>query len=340
MDRVFNIAVVGATGLVGENILSILEERKFPVNELFLLASDRSAGTKVSFQGHTVKVQNIVDFDFTQVQIALFAAGEEVAATYAPIAADSGCVVIDSSACFRNDPDVPLVISDVNAYRIADFSIRNIISCPSSSTAQMLMALAPIHRAVGIDLINVSTYEAVSGSGRKGVKELAQQTAQLLNAREIESRVYNKQIAFNVIPYVSSFLENGYTDEEMGLVWDTQKVLDDPSVRVNPTCVRVPVFFGHSASVYIETLAYISADEVVDILETTEGLEVLNSVSDMSFATPVSDAAGSDAVYVSRIREDLNGRQGISLWITADNVRKGSALNAVQVAELLISEYL
>lgn len=340
MERTFDIAVVGATGLVGENILSILEERNFPVGELYLLASERSAGTRISFKGHTVTVKEVVDFDFSQVSIAFFCAPEEVAAQHAPIAADAGCVVIDSSAAFRNDPDVPLVIPEVNAYRLADFSIKHIISTPDCMTTQMLMVLAPIHRAVGIELITVSTYQAVSGSGKKGVEELAKQTAQLLNAREIESRVYKKQIAFNSIPQVGVFLENGYTQDEMGIVWDTQKVLDDTSIRVNPTCVQLPVFFGHGESVGIETQAYISADEVIDILQAAEGVEVVDKGDEMDVATPVTDAAGSDAVFVSRIREDLNGHQGISFWIAADNVRKGSALNVVQVAELLINDYL
>lgn len=340
MERTFDIAVVGATGLVGENILSILEERSFPVGQLYLLASERSAGAKISFKGHTVKVQEIVDFDFSQVQIALFATPDDVSAQYAPIAADSGCVVIDASAAFRNDQDVPLIIPEVNAYRIADYATRNIISTPDCVITQMLMVLAPIHRAVGIEMINVSTYQAVSESGRKGVEELAKQTAQLLNAREMESRVYKKQIAFNAIPQVSDFLENGYTRDEMEMVWSTQKILDDASIRVNPTCVVVPVFFGHGESVCIETLAYISADEVTEILNSTDGVEVVDKGEEMDIATPVTDAAGSDVVYVSRIREDLNGHQAISLWITADNVRKGSALNVIQVAELLIHDYL
>lgn len=340
MERTFDIAVVGATGLVGENILSILDERSFPVGELYLLASEQSAGTKISFKGRTVKVQSVVDFDFSQTQIALFCAPEEVSVQYAPIAADSGCVVIDASVAFRNDPDVPLVIPEVNAYRLADFSIRHIISTPDCMTTQMLMVLAPIHRAVGIESITVTTYQAVSGSGKKGVEELAKQTAQLLNAREIESRVYKKQIAFNNIPHVGAFLENGYTRDEMGIVWDTQKVFEDASIRVNPTCVQVPVFFGHGESVGIETLAYISADEVTDILLASEGVDVIDKGDEMDVATPVTDAAGSDSVFVSRIREDLNGHQGISFWITADNVRKGSALNVVQVAELLINDYL
>jgi aspartate-semialdehyde dehydrogenase len=326
--------------LVGENILSALEERAFPVGDIYLLASERTVGTKISFKGQTLKVQNIVDFDFSQAQLAFFSTPDEVSTQYAPIAADAGCVVIDTSAAFCNDPDVPLVIPEVNAYRIADFSIRNMVSIPDASITQLLMAVAPIHRSVGIESINVSTYQAVSGAGRKGVGELAKQTTQLLNAREIESHVFSKQIAFNVVPHTSDFLENGYTQEEMNLVWGTQKILDDGSVRVNPTCVRVPVFFGHSESVSIETQAYISADEVIDTLNAAEGIEVLDKGPEMDFSTPVTDAAGSDAIFISRVREDLYGHQGISLWITADNVKKGSALNAVQVAELIVNDYL
>ncbi|BBB29425.1 aspartate-semialdehyde dehydrogenase [Neptunomonas japonica] len=340
MDRVFDVVVVGATGLVGENILSVLEERAFPIGNVYLLASERSTGTKITFKGQTLTVQSVVDFDFSQAQIAFFSASEEVAIQYAPIAADAGCVVIDTSSAFCNDPDVPLVIPEVNAYRIADFSIRNMISIPDAPLTQLLLALAPIHRSVGIDSINVSTYQAVSGVGRKGVGELAKQTTQLLNAKEIESHVFSKQIAFNVVPHAGNFLENGYTQEEMNLVLGTQKILDDPSVRVNPTCVRVPVFFGHSESVSIETQAYISADEVTEILQAVEGVDVIGKDHEMDFTTPVTDAAGSDVVYVSRVREDLHGHQGISLWITADNVKKGSALSAVQVAELVINDYL
>lgn len=340
MDQLFDIAVVGATGLVGENILSILAERDFPVGEVYALASERSAGLTIGFKDRQLKVQDLADFDFSQVQLALFSAGGDISAQYAPIAADCGCIVIDNTSCFRNDPDVPLVIPEVNPESVGSYGARNIISNPNCSTIQMLVALAPIHREVGIESIQVSTYQAVSGSGKKGVEELAKQTAQLLNAREIQTDTYRKQIAFNVLPEIDELQDNGYTREEMKMIWETQKILSDPGIHVNPTCVRVPVFYGHSEAVTVETLAYISADEVKQILSDAEGVEVIESEAEMDYATPVTDASGSDPVYVSRIREDIGGKQQISLWITADNVRKGAALNAVQIAELLVKNYL
>jgi len=339
MDRVFDIAIVGATGLVGESILSILEERNFPVGKLFLVASERSAGSSILFQKQSISVENIEDFDFSQAQVALFSAGGDVSAHYAPIAADSGCVVIDNTSYFRNDPDVPLVIPEVNPDQIANYTTQNIISNPNCSTIQMLVALAPIHQAVGIEAITVSTYQAVAGAGKKGVEALAKQTAQLLNAKALDVAEGEKQIAFNVVPKIDDFMDNGFTREEMKMVWETQKILDE-AIQVNPTCVRVPVFHGHSEAVFVETQSYISAEEVREMLENAEGVTVLDNPDSLEYATPVTDAVGNDAVYVSRIRETVNGRPGIHLWITADNVRKGAALNAVQIAEKLINDYI
>ncbi|EPJ45949.1 MAG: aspartate-semialdehyde dehydrogenase [Osedax symbiont Rs2] len=340
MSMTYDVAVVGATGLVGETLLSILEQRNFPVGAVYLLASERSAGTKIQFQGKSISVENLQDFDFSQTQIAWFCAGGDTSEKYAPIAADSGCVVIDNSSFFRNDFDVPLVIPEVNPDSVINYSARNIIANPNCSTIQMLLALAPIHREVGIERINVCTYQAVSGSGKAGLEELAKQTTSLLNAREVEVNVYSQQIAFNVLPHIDVFQDNGYTREEMKMVWETQKILQDESIVVNPTCVRVPVFHGHSEAVHIDTAGYISADEVRALLEDADGVEVIDAPQTQEYASAVVNGSGSDNVFVSRIREDLAGNNGINLWVVSDNGRKGAALNAVQIAELLIEKYL
>lgn len=340
MSKLIDVAVVGATGLVGETVLSILEQREFPIASLHLLASERSVGVKVMYDGKNISVENLQDFDFSQVQIALFCAGGSISETYAPIAADSGCVVIDNSSFFRNEFDVPLVIPEVNPDSIINYSARNIIANPNCSTIQMLLALAPIHREVGIERINVATYQAVSGSGKSGLEELAKQTTGLLNAREIQSDIYSQQIAFNVLPHIDTFMDNDYTREEMKMLWETQKILEDDSIAVNATCVRVPVFHGHSEAVHIDTTNYISAAEVRELLAQSEGVEVVDAPQQQEYASAVVHGSGSDAVYVSRIREDLAGNNGINLWVVSDNGRKGAALNAVQIAELLIEKYL
>ena len=340
MNRTYNVAVVGATGLVGEAMIEMLEKREFPVEKLYPLAGENSAGKTIFFNEQSHKVGLLSEFDFSDVDIALFSAGGRISAEYAPIAADAGAVVIDNTSWFRNEPDVPLVIPEVNPEAVADYSIRNIIANPNCSTIQMLVALAPIHRQVGISKINVATYQAVSGSGRQAVEELASQTAALLNAREPKTDVYSKQIAFNLIPHIDRFEDNGYTREEMKMVWETQKILGDELIQVNPTCVRVPVFFGHSEAVHIETMSPISAYEVRDLLLDAPGVEVLDEQSDGGYPTPVTDAAGNDPVYVSRIRDDLYNENGIDMFVVADNVRKGAALNSVQIAELLIAQYL
>ncbi len=340
MSMIYDVAVVGATGLVGETVLAILQERDFPVGNIHLLASERSVGIKKQFKGKNIQVENLQDFDFSQVQIAWFCAGGAASEKYAPIAADSGCIVIDNSSVFRNDFDVPLVIPEVNPDSLINYSARNIIANPNCSTIQMLLALAPIHREVGIDRINVATYQAVSGSGKAGLEELAKQTTSLLNAREAEVSVYSQQIAFNVLPHIDVFEENDYTREEMKMVWETQKILADENIAVNATCVRVPVFHGHSEALHIDTSSFISAVEVRSLLKNAAGVEVIDSPQQQEYASAVVNGSGSDLVYVSRIREDLAGNNGINMWVVADNARKGAALNAVQIGELLIEKYL
>ena len=332
-EQTFNVAIAGATGAVGEALIEILEERNFPVGELFLLASERSAGKRVQFRGKSIMVQRLDEFDFSQAQIGLFSAGGDLSAEFAPKAAAAGCVVIDNTSFFRYDDDIPLVVPEVNSDRVADYANRNIIANPNCSTIQMLVALKPIHDAVGISRINVSTYQAVSGAGAGGIRELAGQTANLLNAKEIETKVMPVQIAFNAIPQIDKFQDNGYTKEEMKMVWETQKILEDPEIQVNPTCVRIPVFYGHSEAVHIETKAPITANDAEALLAKAPGVEVL---SGENYPTAVEHAAGTDGVFVGRIRQDISHPSGLNLWVVSDNVRKGAALNSVQIAEVLI----
>ncbi|CCO44374.1 Aspartate-semialdehyde dehydrogenase [Vibrio nigripulchritudo SOn1] len=336
MSQEFNVAILGATGAVGETILEVLQEREFPVGELHLLASERSEGKTYRFNGKTIRVQNVENFDWSQVHIALFSAGGELSEKWAPVAADEGVVVIDNTSQFRYDYDVPLVVPEVNPEAIAEFRNRNIIANPNCSTIQMLVALKPIHDAAGIARINVSTYQSVSGAGKAGIDELAGQTAHLLNAKPIEEKAFSQQIAFNCIPQIDKFMDNGYTKEEMKMVWETQKIFNDSSIMVNPTCVRVPVFYGHAEAVHIETRTPIDADQVTQLLEQTEGVEVFHGED---FPTQVRDAGGKDHVLVGRIRNDISHHSGVNLWVVADNVRKGAATNAVQIAEVLIRDY-
>ncbi len=335
--RQVNVAVVGATGAVGEVMVEILAERKFPVADLHLLASERSAGTAVRFNGRSIRVKRLDEFDFAGVDIGLFSAGAATSAKFAPIAAAAGCVVIDNTSQFRYDDDVPLVIPEINPGAIAQRP-RGIIANPNCSTIQMLVALKPIHDAVGIERINVATYQSVSGAGAKGVRELAAQTADLLNAKPIEPKAFTRQIAFNVIPHIDAFQENGYTKEEMKMVWETRKILGSPDIMVNPTCVRVPVFYGHSEAVHIETRTKITAATARELLRKTPGVQVLDERKDGGYPTAVVDGAGKDPVFVGRIREDISHPRGLDLWIVSDNVRKGAALNGVQIAELLLKE--
>ena len=340
MSKEFDVAVVGATGAVGETMISVLEQRNFPVRNLYPLASSRSAGSKVQFKGKHYTVQDLAEFDFSQTQIGLFSAGGSVSAEYAPKAGAAGCVVVDNTAHFRYDDDIPLVVPEVNPHAIADYKNRNIIANPNCSTIQMLVALKPIHDAVGIERINVATYQAVSGTGKEAIEELAGQTANLLNAKEIACEVYPKQIAFNVLPHIDVFLDNGYTKEEMKMVWETKKIFGDAAITVNPTAVRVPVFFGHSEAVHIETREKITAERARELLEKAPGVEVLDRREPGGYPTAVTEAAGKDPVYVGRIREDISHPRGLNLWVVADNVRKGAALNSVQIAEILVKEYL
>ena len=338
--KTYNVAIVGATGAVGEVLLELLESRNFPVNNLYLLASERSAGTTLSFKGKRISVQNLAEFDFSQAEIGLFSAGGSISAEYAPKAAAAGCVVIDNTSHFRRDEDIPLVVPEVNSHALERFADRNIIANPNCSTIQMLVALKPIYDAVGIARINVATYQAVSGTGKSAIEELAAQTARLLNGQPAESKVYPKQIAFNALPHIDTFQENGYTREEMKMVWETQKIFEDETISVNPTCVRIPVFHGHSEAVHIETKEPISAAEAQALLERAPGVEVIDTRNDGGYPTPVSEAAGSDPVYVGRIREDISHPMGLDLWVVSDNLRKGAALNSVQIAEVLIEKYL
>ena len=335
-----NVAVVGATGAVGEAMIEILESLEFPVDTLFPLASSRSVGKSVQFRGKHHSVQDLSTFDFSQTSIGLFSAGGDISAEFAPIAAAAGCVVIDNTSHFRRDPDIPLVIPEVNRQAIAEYRQRGIIANPNCSTIGMLVALKPLYDAVGIERVNVATYQAVSGTGKAAIEELAGQTARLLNGKAPEPAVYPKQIAFNALPHIDQFQDNGYTREEMKMVWETQKILDDPAILVNPTCVRVPVFFGHAEAVHIETSEPITADSALALLEAAEGVTVLDKHEDGGYPTPVTEAAGADTVFVGRVRADISHPRGLNLWVVADNVRKGAALNSVQIAEVLLSEYL
>jgi aspartate-semialdehyde dehydrogenase len=340
MSRVFDVAVVGATGAVGETMLSILAQRKFPVGKVYALASERSAGKRVQFGDKYLTVENLADFDFSKVQIGLFSPGASVSAVYAPKAAAAGCVVIDNTSQFRYDDDIPLVVPEVNPHAVAMYKNRGIIANPNCSTIQMLVSLKPIHDAVGIERINVATYQAVSGTGKEAIEELASQTANLLNGKPIKAEVYPKQIAFNVIPQIDVFMDNGYTKEEMKMVWETKKIMGDDSILVNPTCVRVPVFYGHSEAVHIETREKITAEQARELLRKAPGVEVLDEHVPGGYPTAVTEAANHDATYVGRIREDVSHPRGLNLWVVSDNVRKGAALNSVQIAELLIRDYL
>jgi aspartate-semialdehyde dehydrogenase len=337
MSKTYKVAVVGATGAVGEVMLSILAERKFPASEVVALASARSAGGKVSFGNRQLVVQDLATFDPTGVDFALFSAGGSISKEYAPKFAAAGAVVIDNSSAFRNDDDVPLVVTEVNP-EAARNRPRGIIANPNCSTMQMLVALGPIHRKAGIERLNIATYQSVSGTGRQALEELGKQTAGLLNFQPVTPEVYPVQIAFNVIPHGGDFTDNGYTTEEMKLVWETRKILGDDAIRVNATVVRVPVFYGHSEAVNVETRDKLSAADARKLLEAAPGVEVVDEHGPGGYPTPVTHASGTDAVYVGRIRDDLSHPHGLNLWIVSDNIRKGAALNAVQIAEWVIAD--
>lgn len=337
MSKQFKVAVVGATGAVGEVMLAVLAERKFPISEIYALASERSAGEYVKFGNDEVMVRDLATFDPTGIDIALFSAGGSISKEYAPKFAAAGAVVIDNSSVFRYDDDVPLVVSEVNPEQIRNRP-RGIIANPNCSTMQLMVALAPIHRKVGIERINIATYQSVSGTGRRALEELGKQTAALLNFQSAEPEVYPVQIAFNVIPHGGDFLDNGYTSEEMKLVWETRKILADENIQINPTVVRVPVFYGHSEAVHIETRDKITAAEARALLEQAPGVEVVDERQAGGYPTPVTHASGRDPAFVGRIREDISHPRGLDLWVVSDNIRKGAALNAVQIAELVAAE--
>jgi len=340
MAESFDIAVVGATGMVGESTLEILSERKFPVGTVHALASERSIGTDVNFGNRSLDVQNLAEFDFSQVQIGFFSAGAAVSDEYVPKAAACGCVVIDNTSRFRYEDNIPLVVPEVNPQRIADYKATGIIANPNCSTIQMVVALKPIYDAVGINRINVSTYQAVSGAGMSAVEELVRQTTALLNGRPLDIEGNAKQIAFNAVPHIDQFQDNRYTREEMKIVWETRKILGDEKIAINPTAVRIPAFFGHSEAVHIETERKISAEEVCELMRDAPGIELMDGTETGNYPTAVTESAGNDPVYVGRVREDISHPLGINLWVVADNIRKGAALNSVQIAEILAKYYL
>ena len=340
MSKKFNVAVAGATGAVGETMLAILAQRKFPVDQVYALASNKSAGKRVQSGNREITVQDLDSFDFSEIQIGLFSAGASVSDIHAPRAAAAGCIVVDNTSRFRYEKDIPLVVPEVNPHAISQYKNRGIIANPNCSTIQMVVALKPIHAAVGIERINVCTYQAVSGTGKKAIEELAQQTAALLNGKPIETRVYPKQIAFNALPHIDIFMENGYTKEEMKIMWETRKILEDDTIQVNATTVRIPVFYGHSEAVHIETRDKLTADAARELLRSAEGVEVIDERVNGGYPTAVTEASGHDPVFVGRIREDISHPRGLDLWVVSDNVRKGAALNSVQIAEILVKDYL
>jgi aspartate-semialdehyde dehydrogenase len=340
MTKAIDIAVVGATGVVGEAMLEILAERKFPVGKVYALASERSVGKEVDFGRKALPVDSLADFDFSKVQIGLFSAGAAVSGQFAPKAVAAGCIVIDNTSRFRYDDDIPLVVPEVNPEKIADYKATGIIANPNCSTIQMVVALKPIYDAVGISRINVATYQAVSGAGKSAVEELARQTLALLSFKPLEIADGTKQMAFNAIPHIDEFQDNRYTKEEMKMVWETRKILGDEDIAVNPTAVRIPAFFGHSEAIHLETKTKISAQDVCQLMRDAAGVELIDDIENDAYPTAVTDASGNDAVFVGRVREDISHPSGINLWVVSDNIRKGAALNSVQIAEILAKNYL
>ncbi|MES2998707.1 MAG: aspartate-semialdehyde dehydrogenase [Pseudomonadota bacterium] len=341
MSKKINIAVVGATGLVGRAMLTILEQRHFPIKQLYLLASERSEGETISFNKKTLFVEKVADFDFKKADIAFFTAGASVSAQYVPLATKNACIVIDNTSQFRYDDDVPLVIPEVNPQALENYNKRHIIANPNCSTIQLLVALKPIYDVVGISRINVVTFQSVSGVGRKALQELIDQSGRLLNGLSIKKpKAFSSQIAFNVIPHIDDFQENGYTREEMKMVWETQKILADKSIQVNPTAVRVPVFYSHSESVHMETKQKITVSQAKQLLKKAPGVTVIDRRLKNGYPMPVMKKFLENDVMVGRIREDISHPLGLNLWIVSDNTRKGAALNTVQIAEHLIKDYL
>ncbi len=337
--KAFDVAVVGATGAVGNEMIKVLEQRNFPVGKLRLLASERSLGKSLEYRGQSLPVEVLKEDSFAGVQIGLFSAGGSVSEKFAPLAARAGCVVVDNTSAFRMVPDIPLVVPEVNPEAIALYKNRGIIANPNCSTIQMVVALKPIHDAVRIKRIVVSTYQAVSGTGKKAIEELSEQTRALLSFQEPVVKVYPHRIAFNCLPQIDVFLDNGYTKEEMKMVNETKKIMNDPGIAVTATTVRVPVFFSHSESVNIETEKKITAAEVRELLSRAPGVKVVDDPKNRLYPMAI-DAAGRDETFVGRIREDESIANGINLWVVSDNLRKGAALNAVQIAEILAKDYL
>jgi aspartate-semialdehyde dehydrogenase len=336
MDRQFAVAVVGATGLVGEMMINVLEERSFPVAQLYPLASNRSLGRSVSFRGRSYPVCELEGFDFAQCQLALFSAGAAVSREHAPRAAAAGCLVIDNTSAFRYEESVPLVVPEVNPQALEAVERSGIIANPNCSTIQLVVALKPLHDEAHLERVDVATYQSVSGAGRAAVEELARQSIAVLSGKgPAEAADGAKPIAFNCVPHIDAFQENGYTREEMKIVWETRKILAEPRLRVNATAVRVPVFYGHSEAVHIETERPLSAARARELLDSAPGITVLDERRPGGYPTATTEAANRDTVYVGRIREDLAPDRGLNLWIVADNVRKGAATNSVQIAEAL-----
>jgi len=341
MSGKYNISVVGATGAVGNEILQILEQRDFPIENLYLLASSKSKGKKVLFKDKEIIVEDLSEFDFSKSQIALFSPGGKISAEYAPKAAAAGCVVIDNTSFFRMQNDIPLIVPEVNAEELENFfqneKRRNIISNPNCSTIQMVVALKPLHDEAIINRVVVSTYQAVSGAGKTAMDELFNQTQNIYSNKSIEKNKFTKQIAFNVIPHIGSFLENGNTEEEQKMIDETKKILDQ-GINLSATCVRAAVFIGHSESINIEFDSPLDEKKATELLKKSEGIAVIDHRKDEGYVTPV-ESAGEDKVYISRIRNDESIENGLNIWVVADNLRKGAALNAVQIAELVISKY-
>ena len=341
MSKTYNVAIVGATGNVGREIIQILEDRDFPIDKLYLLASSRSKGQKIEFKGDEIIVEDLANFDFTKVQIGLFSPGGEVSAEYAPKAAKAGCVVIDNTSYFRMHENVPLIVPEVNASSLDEFfnddDRSNIIANPNCSTIQMVVALKPLHDESIINRVVVSTYQSVSGAGKEAMDELFNQTQNVYTNKNIEKNKFTKQIAFNVIPHIDSFLDNGNTKEEEKMINETKKILDD-GIKVSATCARVPVFISHAESINIEFDSPLSDEKASEILKKTEGVSVIDYRKDEGYVTPV-EAAGEDKVYISRIRNDDSVDNGLNIWVVSDNLRKGAALNAVQIAEIVTNKY-
>lgn len=335
----YNVAIVGATGAVGEQMREVLEERQFPVGELRLLASERSAGQFLPFQSRQIRVEILKEDSFREIDIGLFSAGGSVSARFAPVAVAAGAVVIDNTSHFRMEPDIPLVVPEVNAQEIARYKAHGIIANPNCSTIQMVVALKPIHDAARIKRIVVSTYQSVSGAGRMAMEELSQQVGALFNGRELKREKFPHQIAFNCIPHIDAFLDNGYTKEEMKMINETRKILGEPNLPITATTVRVPVFCSHAESVNVETENKLSAAQAKALLRDAPGV-MLADVPEENIYPMAIDAVGKDATYVGRVREDLSVANGLNLWVVADNLRKGAALNAVQIAEILIRDYI